>query len=333
MQIMAYLLDREKLRSAYDADLPILKKLEQEAVHEINFAINKTDLKVHSVKSRVKEFDSLCDKATRKEFGNPLVDARDLVGIRVVALFLGDVDKIIDLLKKALEVVEIDDKLSNSDPAKFGYLSIHMHAKFPSHYAGTHYDNIKNKLFEIQVRTIAMDAWASASHYLDYKSEDDIPSDLKRDFHALSGLYYVADKHFEMFFRSRQASVKEVQKLSKTDDFLDQEINLDTLTAYLRRKYSDRKQGDSASISVLVTSLRTRNFQSLRELDKALDEKSGYLSLLEKKNYPKGDGEFNSVGAVRISFANDPLFEPDHIRPELPNFTKQQKQGNKPKQK
>ncbi|MBI4489516.1 MAG: hypothetical protein HY694_10565 [Deltaproteobacteria bacterium] len=52
--------------------------------------------------------------------------------------------------------------------------------------------------FEIQIRTIAQDAWASISHYLDYKKESDIPAQLRRDFYALSGLFYVADRHFAM---------------------------------------------------------------------------------------------------------------------------------------
>ena len=59
-------------------------------------------------------------------------------------------------------------------------------------YSGPRYDNIAVLPFEIQVRTIAMDAWANVSHHLDYKSDKDVPAELRKDFYALSGLFYLA---------------------------------------------------------------------------------------------------------------------------------------------
>ena len=309
--------DREKLFVDYEAQAPLFTKLSEEALQEVRFALEKTDLKIHSVTSRVKAFKSLCDKATRNDLNQPLHEIRDIVGIRVVALFLGDIDRVVEILESAFEILEIDNKLTMQDPAKFGYLSIHLHAKFPAHYAGSHYDAIKDMPFEIQVRTIAMDAWASASHYLEYKSEEDIPSDLKRDFHALSGLYYVADKHFEMFFRNRQEAVINVEILSKTDEFLDQEINLDTLSAYLARKYPERPQAHISHVSVLVSALRARKLNTLSELDKLLDEKVAFFKVMEAQSFPNGKGSLSSVGVVRLSLADDPLFEPDKQRPGL----------------
>ena len=172
-----------------------------------------------------------------------------------------------------------------------------------------------------------MDAWASASRYLDYKSEQDIPTDLKRDFHALSGLFYVADKHFEMFFRSRQASVQEVKTLSDSDLFLVQEINFDTLSEYLAKRYSDRDAASTTQISTLVASLRDRGFRTLGDLDALLDKKASYLAQREKEGFPTKRTRFNRVGAIRVSFAKDPLFEPDHLRPQLPDYEKRLKEA------
>jgi putative GTP pyrophosphokinase len=162
---------------------------------------------------------------------------------------------------------------------------------------------------------------------LDYKSEQDIPTDLKRDFHALSGLFYVADKHFEMFFRSRQASVQEVKILSDSDLFLVQEINFDTLSEYLVKKYSDRDAASTTQISKLVASLRDRGLRTLGDLDALLDKKTSYLAQREKEGFPKKRTRFNRVGAIRISFAMDTLFEPDHLRPQLPDYEKRLKEA------
>jgi putative GTP pyrophosphokinase len=87
----------------------------------------------------------------------------------------------------------------------FGYMSLHLKAKLKSSFESHFGEEIKQIPFEIQVRTIAQDAWASISHYLDYKKESVIPNELKRDFHALSGLFYVADTHFS-FIRNEQLS-------------------------------------------------------------------------------------------------------------------------------
>jgi putative GTP pyrophosphokinase len=92
-------------------------------------------------------------------------------------------------------------------------MSVHHIVRFGSKHKGERYDNIKNIPFEIQVRTIAMDAWANISHYLDYKTEQDIPTELKRDFHALSGMFYVADKHFQLFFEQRSKKQKAIAEV------------------------------------------------------------------------------------------------------------------------
>jgi putative GTP pyrophosphokinase len=120
--------------------------------------------------------------------------------------FLSDIDHIGQVIRDSFLVISEDNKIEGSEVSSFGYMSVHFIATMKKEHSGPRYDHIANMRFEIQVRTIAMDAWANVSHYLEYKSETDVPSDLRRDFYALSGLFYVADKHFEMFFRSRTAS-------------------------------------------------------------------------------------------------------------------------------
>jgi putative GTP pyrophosphokinase len=314
---MTYQLDRERLTKQYELHLPLLTALEQEALHEVGTALRKERLKFHSLTSRIKTFDSVAAKAEGKSIDEPIKNLVDLVGLRIVALFLGDVDRIAALLKEAFEVQFVDNKIEDGDLSKFGYLSVHLHVKFKNSFSGTRYDEIKQLVFEIQIRTIAMDAWASASHYLDYKSEEDIPTDLKRDFHALSGLFYVADKHFEMFFRNRQAAVRDVRKHSERSDFLEQEINLDTLTEYLAKKYAARPVATLSQISVLVKSLRERGLVRLGELDLVLDQNASILAKREKDK----SGHFNRVGAVRVTFSDDPKFEPEaksKLKPVVP---------------
>lgn len=122
-------------------------------------------------------------------------------------------------------------------------MSVHFIARMKQAYSGPRYDKIAGFLFEIQVRTIAMDAWANVSHHLDYKTDKDVPAELRKDFYALSGLFYVADRHFEMFYSQSIESRKQMKELfedtASLEDKAMQELNLDTLSAYLVTKFPD----------------------------------------------------------------------------------------------
>jgi len=97
-----------------------------------------------------------------------------------------------------------DPKINSSELNVFGYMSLHLKCKIKNTQLDPKADKtIKNIPFEIQIRTIAQDAWASISHHLDYKKDSTIPEELRRDFHALSGLFYVADTHFSILSQEK----------------------------------------------------------------------------------------------------------------------------------
>lgn len=162
--------------------------------------IDRKKIKYHSFYSRIKEFDSFRDKIKRKNIKDPFNEIYDLVGFRIVCLFLSDIEKIGDIIKSTFKTIEEDNKIANTKVDTFGYMSIHFKVKFKdtSDFGNKDLNNIP---FEIQVRTIVQDAWASISHYLDYKQEIGMPIHLKRNLHALSGLFYLADAHFGIIKR------------------------------------------------------------------------------------------------------------------------------------
>ncbi len=179
-------------------------------LHDI---IIKQNIKIHSITYRIKEINSLLDKVRRKKVINPFEQIHDIVGFRIVCLFLSDLTEIGRIIKKEFNVFDEDDKIHGAELAIFGYMSLHLKARLKSPLNIQLNNDLNNTSFEIQVRTIAQDAWASISHYLDYKKESIVPKELKRDFHALSGLFYVADTHFS-FIRQEQ-SKQFVEKMKK----------------------------------------------------------------------------------------------------------------------
>jgi GTP pyrophosphokinase len=170
-------------------------------------------------------------------------------------------------------------------------------------YKGPRYDAIAGMPFEIQVRTILMDAWANVSHYLDYKSDIDVPKALRRDFYALSGLFYIADSHFELFFKSSKDSSKQMTELAiegKTSLVL-QEVNLDSLRAYLRTRLLDRKHANPKAVSALVRQLSRGGFTTIQQVDAVLEKTADAFSAFEADHPPHPSGRFSDVGVVRVS--------------------------------
>lgn len=170
-------------------------------------------------------------------------------------------------------------------------------------------DDIKEYRFEVQIRTIAMHAWDTISHYLDYKSPQAIPSELRKDFHALSGLFYVADSHFELFFRSSQEARKHAeQRIERGSDLAKEEINLDTLKAFLGQKYPKRDQSPSDAVSELVEEIIAAGYTSLDQVNSDLKMAAKAFEYYEKHFPPDTmDKRFSDVGVVRssLSIVND----------------------------
>jgi len=215
------------------------------------------------------------------------------VGLRVVCLFLSDIERVAKVVKESFEVLEEDNKIEGREISSFGYMSFHFTVQMKRSFSGPRYDAIASIPFEIQVRTIAMDAWATTSHYLDYKSDVDVPSDLRRDFYALSGLFYVADRHFEMFFRSSQTVRERIEStLARPKPELKQKLNLDSLTAYLKSKFPDRKDGEKQSISQLVSELRGQNFQTIEDVDVLVTSNLDWLLERRGSDRPKTPQSF-----------------------------------------
>jgi ppGpp synthetase/RelA/SpoT-type nucleotidyltranferase len=305
-------MDKEKLKEEYDSKAEIYEALEQEAKFVVSTILDKNKIKIHLILSRVKNFESFFDKIERKkindqnkEIKEPFAVINDIVGLRVVCLFLFDIEQIANLIKSSFDVINVDNKIDGFDnPASFGYMSLHFVVKMKKEYTGPRYDKIRDIPFEIQVRTISMDAWANISHYLSYKADTDIPKDLKRDFNALSGLFYVADTHFEIFYKQSkktQQNIEDQLKLSMEDanKTIDIEINLDSLRAYLFSKFPDRKHFDDKAISELIIELNQFGINRISQLEEMYNL-AWDICLLEEQEYPPGDGNiYADVGVIR----------------------------------
>jgi ppGpp synthetase/RelA/SpoT-type nucleotidyltranferase len=286
-------LDRSAFNSEYTANLETYRRLQDEAVFSLEAALKNAGIKVHQVLSRIKTADSLYEKAVRKETVDPFKDITDLVGLRAICLYLSDVPAVCKVIKDAFSVEEENDKINPADPTAFGYMSIHYVASIRRDHVGPRYQGLQGRGFEVQVRTICMDAWANISHHIDYKTDRDIPDELKRDFYALSGLFYVADKHFELFYAARES-------------IWQREINFSSLTEYLGRRFRVDEEVDIGGVFSLVSELAESGYKTISQLDESL-ARSGSEALMAEERRIMRDRQL--VGVVRAAPAMaDPRF-------------------------
>jgi ppGpp synthetase/RelA/SpoT-type nucleotidyltranferase len=297
----------DEIKSEFERQQETYRALEREALFVLNRALARSNIKFHSIPTRVKDIKSFLDKVKRKESREPFKDVSDIVGLRVICLFLSDIPRVGQLIRDSFNVVSEDDKIEGVEVDSFGYMSFHFVAEMRGEYKGPRYEDLGGVPFEIQVRTILMDAWANVSHYLDYKTDVDVPKALRRDFYALSGLFYIADSHFELFFKSSKDSSKEMRTLASksTPELVQQEANLDSFTAYLRTRYPDREHSDPKAISEVLQELSNAGYTSLQQVDNVINRTEKAFEAYEEEYPPVTNDKnkrFADIGAIRISF-------------------------------
>ncbi len=123
----------------------------------------------------------------------------DIAGVRVICCYIDDIYALADLLasKSGFEVLKTKDYIEN--PKGNGYRSFHMIVNVPVHMSiGMQYAPV-----EIQIRTIAMDFWASLEHQLHYKSlgNKDVAATLTTELKQCSDSIYKIDEQMQDMFK------------------------------------------------------------------------------------------------------------------------------------
>ena len=130
---------------------------------------------IEGIKTRVKSYDSILRKIRRKNIPMTLEgieeNIRDIAGVRVICSFPDDIYMLADCLLSQDDITLLEKKDYIKNPKPGGYRSLHLIVSVPIFLQ----DGKRNMTVEVQLRTIAMDFWASLEHKLRYKK--DIPAD------------------------------------------------------------------------------------------------------------------------------------------------------------
>lgn len=160
---------------------------------------------IESIKCREKSYESMFTKLQKK--GLPMTESsivnniNDIAGIRVICTFQEDVYKLTEALIQQDDVTLIKKKDYISKPKKNGYRSMHLIIEIPIFLAKMK----KMMRVEIQLRTIAMDFWASLEHELKYKQEVDDSAHVIQELKECADIIALVDSRME---KLRQKSIK-----------------------------------------------------------------------------------------------------------------------------
>ena len=136
---------------------------------------------IEHIKARIKTPESIVKKLKRdgreSTIDNMVKYINDIAGIRIICSFTSDIYRIADMIceQKDIQVVAVKDYITF--PKASGYKSYHMIVTVPVYLS----DRTVDTKVEIQIRTVAMDFWASLEHKIHYKFEGDVPENIKNE--------------------------------------------------------------------------------------------------------------------------------------------------------
>lgn len=168
-----------RMEQLYEAGIKEIRtKLE---ILDSEFKVKYDHNPIHHIESRLKKPESIIKKAidkdvtlTEKEIMRHI---HDIAGIRVICNYIDDVYVMAQLLinQDDIKLIKIKDYIQN--PKDNGYRSLHLVLEVPIFLA----EGVQPIHVEVQLRTIAMDFWASLEHKLKYKTDNNVPEDIKKE--------------------------------------------------------------------------------------------------------------------------------------------------------
>lgn len=159
---------------------------------------------IHHIECRMKTAESIAEKMMRKNV--PLSveslreNVRDIAGLRVVCNYTSDIYTLSEMLLKQDDICLLRKTDYIQQPKPSGYRSLHLVVSVPVFLSG-HSECVP---VEIQLRTIAMDMWASLEHSLRYKARDEVSEDLQQRLQNCAGLASDLDTQMQAILRDTE---------------------------------------------------------------------------------------------------------------------------------
>lgn len=162
---------------------------------------------IEFVTGRVKSVESIQEKMVLRGISeeNLAQDLQDVAGLRIMVQFVDDVDEVLALLRKRHDMTVVQERDYITHMKSSGYRSYHVVVEYPVDTI----DGQKKVLAEIQIRTLAMNFWATIEHSLNYKYQGDFPEEIKQRLEKTAKIALELDEEM----RKIREDIREAQLL------------------------------------------------------------------------------------------------------------------------
>ncbi|QST00832.1 GTP pyrophosphokinase family protein [Pontibacillus sp. ALD_SL1] len=174
---------------------------------------------IEFVTGRVKPITSILDKARKKDipYSNLEDEIQDIAGIRVVCQFVDDIYTVVNMIRMRNDFDILEEKDYITKKKESGYRSYHIIIEYPVETI----EGEKKLLAEIQIRTLAMNFWATNEHSLNYKYSGQIPAEVKSRLKNASEAAFRLDEEMSKIkseIQEAQAIFRQKHDQKGTDD-------------------------------------------------------------------------------------------------------------------
>lgn len=197
-------------------EIVVMTRLYDAAVRQLvlKFEILNDEFKVlyarnpiHHIEGRIKSLPSIAAKLLKK--GQPLTieaakrNVNDIAGVRVVCGYIDDVYRVADMMTRQADIQLIRRQDYIQTPNYNGYRSLHLDIRLPVYLS----DRTEQVIAEIQIRTIAMDFWASLEHDVRYKVDKaKLPAGINEEMLACADRIAEIDRKMQDMYRRIKAA-------------------------------------------------------------------------------------------------------------------------------
>ncbi|MGX4685450.1 GTP pyrophosphokinase [Vagococcus sp. JNUCC 83] len=195
---------------------------------------NNLHTPIEFVTGRVKPKDSILTKATLRgiELDRLEEEMQDIAGLRVMCQFVEDIYEVVNLLRKRTDFKIIHERDYITNKKASGYRSYHVVIEYPVQLIMGE----KNIYVEIQIRTLAMNFWATIEHSLNYKYDGEFPEEINKRLELTAEAAYLLDEEMSKI----RDEIQEAQHLFSYRDL-----------EHLERYVSERKGENDENQSIL----------------------------------------------------------------------------------
>jgi putative GTP pyrophosphokinase len=211
---------------------------------------------IEFVTGRIKRKSSILEKAKKLNVPMDQIETgiEDITGIRIMCQFVEDIDRIYELIQQRqdLKVMYSKDYVTNKKPS--GYRSFHIIIEYPVQTSL----GIKNILAEIQIRTLAMNFWATIEHSLNYKYKESLPENVTRRLSKAAEAAFLLDEEMS----SIRDEIMESQRLFEDKSNLVSKVLNDIQELYFYHRIREAAQFQQR-FNELWENDATRNLEEL----------------------------------------------------------------------